>query len=217
MTRLVTPRRVRYFVAAAIVVASAALLARGVLWLRHAGRQYEMSMELGQAIIARDHRKVESLLRAGADPNAADMDDSLLLAMSSPRDETLVALLRRHGANPSRSLLSVHDVENARVLLGMGANPNERVGDSGSTPLAEHSIWGNVEIVQFLLDHGGDPTVRDNDGETILERMEYAAGNHPEQTAAYAQVRALLTRALAKRKQRGNPRKSNFPHTQRHL
>jgi ankyrin repeat protein len=126
--------------------------------------------------------------------------------MSSPKKTALVALLRRHGASPSQSLIAAHDAETARVLLGMGADPNAPVGSGGETPLAYQSTIGNAELVRFLLEHGGDPTVRDDQGQTILEQVDDAAGNHPGQAAEYGQVRALITRALAARDQRSNPR-----------
>jgi hypothetical protein len=172
------------------------VLIHGVIGLREGFRQWGLAVELGQAIIFRDAHKVETVLRAGADPNAADEDDSLLLARGSPNGEKKIALLRRYGANPSRSLFAARTVEDARFLIGMGADPNAHVEDDGETPLASHFVVANVEIVRFLLQHGGDPTVRYSDGQTILQRMEYAAGNHPEEAANYAQVRALLTRAL---------------------
>jgi Ankyrin repeats (3 copies) len=166
-----------------ILFTTAAGLVPVVLGLPEGFRQWGMAVELGQAIIFGDALKVETVLRAGADPNAAEGDDSLLLARGSPKGEEKIALLRRYGANPSRSLRAAHTVEEAQFLIGMGADPNARVGYDGQTPLAWHVIVANTEIVRFLLDHGGDPTVCDNDGQTILQRIEYAAGNHPERAS----------------------------------
>ena len=103
----------------------------------------------------------DAITRAGADPNAADVDDSLLLAMSSPKRDALVVLLRRYGANPKWSLIAAHNVKDAQVLMRMGADPNAPVGSDRETPLAYHCIIGNAELVRFLLKRGGDPTVRD--------------------------------------------------------
>jgi hypothetical protein len=165
-----------------------------------------MAVDLGQAIIFGDVHKVETVLRAGADPNAADMHDSLLLARGSTEGEEKIALLRRYGADPSRSLLAARSVEDARFLIGMGADPNARIEYDGETPLASHFVVANVEIVRFLLQQRGDPTVHYNDGQTILQRMEYAARNHPERASDYAQAQALLRRALAIRNQPEVPR-----------
>jgi hypothetical protein len=58
----------------------AGVLLYGGMGLREGFRQWGLAVELGQAIMFGDAHKVETVLRAGADPNLADEDDSLLLA-----------------------------------------------------------------------------------------------------------------------------------------
>lgn len=165
---------------------------------RRFGQQWENSIQLGQAIIFHDYQKVESLLRAGVNPNAADVGDSLILAIAGNDtgiyDKRMVALLLKYGANPSLSLSDARNVEIARALLNIGASPNAPVGSRGETPLMEHCLNGNTEVVRYLLEHGGDPEVRDKDGSTLSQRIEYVEKNHPENATSYAQIRALLGR-----------------------
>jgi uncharacterized protein len=199
MTRLSASRRVSRFVVAVILLTAMALPICGVLWVGnevHKGaRQWSMATELGSAIVGSDYAKVEALLRAGADPDAADMDHSLLLALP---DERMVALLRQYGAHPSHALRAAHDVETARVLLEMGADPNAGARGSGETPLMEQASRGNIDIVQFLLEHGGDPTVKDSAGRSVHNWIEMGAAHVIVQEGAkYAQESMLISHALA--------------------
>ena len=54
----------------------------------------------------------------------------------------------------------------ARILLKHGADPNA-VNRLGATPLGEPVMGERYDCVKFLLDHGADPTIRDNDGCSI--------------------------------------------------
>jgi hypothetical protein len=166
------------------------------LWLRNAARQYGMAIDLGQAIISHDRAKAKALLQAGAAPNAGDMDDAVVLALHE-HDRAMVSLLLRYGADPSLSLMAARDADDAKALLRLGADPNARVHSVGWTPLMYHAVTADAEVVRLLLSAGGDVTVRDARGRTILQNMDYAEGNHPEQTAEYARTRALIVGALS--------------------
>lgn len=56
-----------------------------------------------------------------------------------------------------------------RLLLGYGADPNaqDSEGDAGLLTAAQH---GNLEAVKLILKHGGNPLIRNNNGETSLTR-----------------------------------------------
>jgi ankyrin repeat protein len=43
------------------------------------------------------------------------------------------------------------------------------VDDQGQTPLHVAAIWGQAAMVQFLLDHGADISLKTKDGETALD------------------------------------------------
>lgn len=180
------------------------------LSLAHGFHQMGLAMKLGGAVNKGDSRQVETLLKEGADPNAADLGDSLLVATARD-DKSMVRLLLKYRllkyrANPSRSLLSAENVDQARAMLALGADVNFRIGYDGDTPLMSHATSGNVELVKFLLQNGADATLkcqRDAQrGETILEIVEYAAGNHPEMAAQYQAITKMLKQAIVRQSTR---------------
>src|SRR5205823_1779348 len=66
---------------------------------------------------------------------------------------------RRHGASP---------ILIARLVVERGAPVNARQGTSGLgfTPLMEAALNGQTEMVDLLLEHGADRTMRDEKGHT---------------------------------------------------
>lgn len=84
---------------------------------------------------------VRILLDAGADPNLADNKGKTPLIANS------------------------RDLDIAQMLVAHGANVNARASD-GFTPLLNA---GTVELTRFLLEHGADPFVKTDRGETALD------------------------------------------------
>lgn len=168
-------------------------------------------MRLCEAINNRDYPQVEALLKAGAYPNDADTDDSLLMA-TAHGDKPMVRLLLKYGANPSRSLLAAQEIQQAKAMLELGANVNSRVGYDGDTPLMSHASSGNVELVKFLLQHGANATLKSQreaqQGESILDLVDYAAGNHPEMAVQYRTITKTLTQAIALQSKTPEPQKN---------
>jgi ankyrin repeat protein len=152
-------------------------------------------MELGQAILDHDHAKANQVLALGAVPDAADIDNSLLLAMSQ-NDQKMIRLLLKYGASPSKALAQAHEVEQAKPLMAMGANPNARISYFHMTPFMDQCTVANVDLVRFLLANGGDPTLRSEDGKGLIQMVEYAAGNHPERSTEYAKVLTMIRDAI---------------------
>ena len=63
-------------------------------------------------------------------------------------------------------------MEVGRLLLNRGADVNGReVG--GWTPLHLAALFGHLEFLRLLLDHGANPHVRDNRDETPSEVVDY--------------------------------------------
>jgi ankyrin repeat protein len=102
---------------------------------------------------------VRALLAGGADPNLAEADGFLPLQWA--------ALGPHHGT--------------AAALLEAGANPNPPCA-----PLVIAADRGALGLVQLLLDHGADPSLRDESGRTALEAAEAKAGTDIERSLAKA-------------------------------
>ncbi|KIG16208.1 Ankyrin [Enhygromyxa salina] len=115
---------------------------------------------------------VDALLRAGC---AVDPHEALNLVRG-------VAMLRRlldHGVDinggdegqdpPIYAIATDHIFE---AFLRAGADPN-RTTSEHETPLTFHASWGNLAVVERLLEYGGDPNYVDTEVERSV--LEYAA------------------------------------------
>jgi len=56
-------------------------------------------------------------------------------------------------------------VEVARLLIAAGADVNRNC-EHGRTALQMAAAWGHLDMVQFLIENGADPTIRDDEGMT---------------------------------------------------
>src|SRR5262245_65794121 len=59
-------------------------------------------------------------------------------------------------------------IEVARLLIAAGAAINRRC-EHGRTALQMAAAWGHLDVVQLLIQHGADPTIRDDEGMTPSE------------------------------------------------
>jgi ankyrin repeat protein len=58
-------------------------------------------------------------------------------------------------------------VEAVKLHLAKGADPNGK-GKEGNTPLQLAVFWGNIPVVEFLLNNGADPNVQNYFGRTAV-------------------------------------------------
>jgi ankyrin repeat protein len=105
------------------------------------------------------------LLERGADPNAVTRDSFLQIAPLG------CAVATPDVPNPSDREDVV--LELVRLLIASGATVNARRRD-GLTALHSAAYRGHLRVIETLLEHGVDPTIRGYD----------AAGPHAGQTAA---------------------------------
>ncbi|UNS95303.1 ankyrin repeat domain-containing protein [Streptomyces tubbatahanensis] len=119
----------------------------------------KLSRRLFEAIVMGDAARVQTLLRAGADPQRADAE----------------------GATPLYQACVSGQADVARLLLEAGAAPDAESGGPGSegTPLCAAACWGHTETVRALLAYGADPRLREDHG-TGRTPLEWAmdAGPH---------------------------------------
>ena len=139
-------------------------------------------------LIARYHGRHEivALLRqAILEPDifeAAALGDRERVAHVLDGDPTLANAVAEDGFGPL-GLASFFDHEAVvALLLERGAPVNARQGTSGLgfTPLMEASYNGQVEMVDVLLAHGADRSMRDDNG---LTASDYARQNGHEALA----------------------------------
>jgi ankyrin repeat protein len=111
----------------------------------------------------------------------------LLLAHGAPlgpdsRAMNAAAMSDVSGRNPVMALLPEHGA-NTNALAEDTTVPSEahRVGRKG-TPSHAAAMWGNKEMVAWLLEHGADPEVRDEVGETPAEWAKRFEKDGPERT-----------------------------------
>lgn len=123
-----------------------------------------------------DVEMVEMLIKAGADVNAGGRPP-LVWAAEEGNAETIAALLE-HGAGEQAGIVNAAlfsaavrgPAEAVRLLLEQGGDPDAAAGFAGYTPLmgAAYSELQSEEIVNMLLEKGGDVTAKGANGETVL-------------------------------------------------
>ncbi|MDR6980014.1 ankyrin repeat protein [Streptomyces sp. 3330] len=127
-------------------------------------RQKKLTKRLLSAVMFEGVPQVDLLLRAGADPAAADVDGTTPLYAACV-----------HGA-----------AKTARRLLEAGAPPDAESAGLGAegTPLCAAACWGHIDAVRALLAHGADPNLREDHGTGLTPLAWATAGPHPETVAA---------------------------------
>lgn len=116
---------------------------------------------------------VAALLRAGADANAEHDGVTPLHQAAMFGQRRIVELLAAAGADletrdhytgetPIMTAAACHRTETVRALIGLGAKVNAR-SNAGGTALSAAARSDSVAITRFLLKHGADPHVDDQD------------------------------------------------------
>ena len=144
---------------------------------------------------------VRSLLQAGADAGAAELDGSTALLWASHRDdvETVRLLIEAGadasagndlGATPLWAASENRSTAVVRLLLEAGADPDRQLL-SGETPVMVAARAGSAEVVRQLAAAGADLDRQGSRGQTAL--MWAAAQRHPEVVEALLAAGADLS------------------------
>lgn len=143
--------------------AGLALLATLLLW---GGSPAEAPV--ADAAMRGDVDEVRTLLRSGADVNAAQGDGMTALHWAAELDAADMAVtLLSAGANPAAltrlgDYTALHVAARAsaegvaRALLEAGADPEARTSTGGATPLHFAAGAGDEAVVDVLIEHGAD-------------------------------------------------------------
>lgn len=123
---------------------------------------------------------VETLLKHGADPNAADRDGSTPLMAASYKGFTWIAerllkekakvnaMYRKNGSTALYQATDKGHSDIASLLLEHGADPNIVITSNRWTPLIQATAKGHDHIVQLLLQHRAKVDMQAIDGSTAL-------------------------------------------------
>jgi ankyrin repeat protein len=142
------------------------------------------SVLYGAAGIAHDEALTALLVNRGADPNDGEVVYHTPEGWDNGAMEVLVKSGRLTKGSLSTMLLRKtdwHDYEGVKLLLEQGADPNS-LTHWGKTALHNALLSDNaIEIIEVLLEHGADPTIRG----THPEVFRSAAGMSAVVLAAY--------------------------------
>lgn len=144
------------------------------------------AQDLYEAVDAKDHAKVESLLKAGAKVNKTNKKNQFPLWIALwNNDVQMVKLLIANGADVNQKFKGKDanincleiaaqngSFEIAKLLVDAGA-PFDVKGIKGCTPLRTACRNGRTDIVIYLVDKGADV---DSKAEDMATPLEAAAG-----------------------------------------
>jgi ankyrin repeat protein len=146
---------------------------------------------VANAAMRGDHETVRTLLKQGADVNAAQGDGMTPLHWAAERgDAELTDVLLYAGANTAAVTRIGHytplhlasrsgSVAVVQALIKAGADVSARTTPSGVTPLHLACDSGNTEVMTMLIDHGADVEAKESEwGQTPL--MFAAAQNRAD-------------------------------------
>jgi ankyrin repeat protein len=143
----------------------------------------EKEKSLFQFAYTGDLASVESLAANGVPVDSADQEGRTALMLAAYNGHTVVvSFLIENGAevnaqDEAGQTALTYAVKRAfhataEALLDEGADANVRNRKNGVTPLMIAAVAGDLPMIQLLLDHGADPAMRTNFGQTAISLAE---------------------------------------------
>ena len=151
---------------------------------------------LADAVEKQDHRRIQALLKQGADVNAAQVDGMTAMHWAAHHDDLATArrlvasradanVANRYGVKPLSLACSNGSAEMVEILLWAGADPNTTL-PGGETALMTAARTGRVGPVKALLARKANVNAKQRGGQTAVM---WAAAD------GYAEVVQLLIEA----------------------
>lgn len=136
-----------------------------------ANARFEQATPLHFAAIDNQRELVDLLLAAGADLNARDDEFNMTpIGWANEKGHMdMVDYLRSAGAEMDLySAVAYGLIAEVKQLLKEDVSQVNARNHYG-TPIHEASLWGHVDVLKLLLEHGADPNLRNKHGDTALE------------------------------------------------
>lgn len=132
-----------------------------------------------------EHGKNIEGVRDYHDEYGPDVGFTALRAAAQENEVETVKLLCEMGANvnvegddtPLYCAAAQGHLEVVKILIDYGADVNKALKYTGTTPLQIACNWEQYDVAKYLLEHGADPTIIDNDGNSCLQAARHHGGN----------------------------------------
>ena len=164
----------------------------------HAVRGYNVLVKT--AAMPGTTKLLNLLIAKGADPKKSGPDNSLVFNAASSGDTSILGMFIRKGADVNDTIYSGDYPINAaifyrchasvKMLVDNGARVNvltrahELVAFNGFTPLMYAAMNNDKVSFYYLLEHGADPNLRNENGYTALMLLQQAEEDDPAMTMA---------------------------------
>ncbi len=135
------------------------------------------------AFLAENKAAFQRLLELDADPHVLVWEDeSVMSFVTEAENIDYLRIALEYGGDPNwycprfkKPLLGVSliaaNVESAKLLIKMGADPNGRDA-SGQPILMLAAVFNRYDLVELMLEAGADYTMEDNWGYTLVDTIE---------------------------------------------
>jgi hypothetical protein len=137
------------------------------------------------AVRRADEPAVRMILDKGGDPNAKTVwVKPLIVSAVMFGTEPILRMLLAHGGDPNteydgRPCLFYSTEASGRILVEAGADINRRGIEGQTAVIFLVSANRNIDFIIYLLEQGADPSLRDDSGHTLVDKMDYWIDRNP--------------------------------------